>query len=1006
MKYLVFSLISLVTFAFYGCGTNEKEKVVYVDREVIVEVPVEKEVSSDQGNDDSANNNNNGGDNGGEDGAALTEVNLQGSLAVSGAGALAIGLVNAPPVFSLVNDSTHTIYCTTFEDEPVACSAAVGSDGKFNSKCKGYAGKTFGCFLRKGSKTLTTIEFSGESSMVAGAGNLVSNITYDEETGLARAKIDQEQSSALSADAIAAALKSTGLKQTTLASMTGTWDVECVNDDTKGISCDTQVVTAVDTTKNFCAKDYYGNTIYIQCAEQGTGVDVPEGYCYDQWYYWDEVNMKSLPAYYDCSSMYAYCEEPAMAMMPECMEMKAKEPVTAPEKIYFSEFTDGDDKRKAALWESKARRDMCVHSGATEAKPAFGLRVGDGSGDFYFFDFNLSTRSSLDGSIDQAVVDMIQHSDSHVQFLAKKILSMSKSRESWRIDQCDNSPYGDTDNTGESCKFRLEEIETYTWEEWDPNTGEYKTVTQNSPIWWYDINDFDSNTNDWKTDVSGDGYSSEVVQCTFDAADGSGLPFCPPYASSAGKYTQYFKTDANGNKLRLMLVCKVTQSYGDSNSYSWLQQSAAPSDTLTGSGGAIDLMADASGCGAPYSSGPLANIPEIQLESMRRVALEFSLSRNYQFDKDYLCHGVDTEDSWNFNQCDSIGYGEAGYQLCWETWNFSSQLGLSKSNTTGTFFQGCTNPTDLTQTDCENNAGQWNYNTQTTSISNWDAFFYESCANLDGTVKTAFDTWAADSSNQTNIDGLVNACRDFLTTGGSNAINLDRQKALMKQVAMRYEWMPAKALACSAPSTAAQTKILAGIENSCMADASLNMFCDYNGNCMSSLRCNGSGEGGKCYKDGEFIGLIPGRLGSMDVKLRTSGAFELSETVQDRWTQWSTTENKEETCDATRTIVLNSQKKNDDEFKAIYKTSEKMDCETKETGTCSDDSYKTKAECQANAATWTESQSSVGAGAAAGTQTTGGGGGAQATKFERATMGDMLFNLKLRRCADSSCSEY
>jgi hypothetical protein len=222
---------------------------------------------------------------------------------------------------------------------------------------------------------------------------------------------------------------------------------------------------------------------------------------------------------------------------------------------------------------------------------------------------------------------------------------------------------------------------------------------------------------------------------------------------------------------------------------------------------------------------------------------------------------------------------------------------------------------------------------------------------------------------------------------GNRLAKLNTEVALARGLAMRWEWMPTKAIACSA-SPAARAKVLNGLAASCMADASLNMFCDFSGNCMSSLRCNGSKASGKCFRDGEFVGNIPGRMGFMDLKLRSGGAFELNELVQDRWNQWNFSKNKNETCETTRNILANSQKKSDTEFVGVLKTTEKMECAVDET-----------------AATSTAGPAGSAGGAGAGTPGSS-GNQAQATNFDRAMMGDTLQKLRFRKCANLTCSEY
>ncbi|MEZ4743614.1 MAG: hypothetical protein R3B45_14410 [Bdellovibrionota bacterium] len=1114
-------LILLATLLSVLSCNKEKEKIVYVD--VIKEVEVIKEVSTQQEMATSTETLSTSSTSSSSTSTSTSQdIMLTGSLAIDGSSA-GLGLTS----FGLAATSaSHSIYCTTFEDSPIACVADV-VNGEFSKSCENYAGKTFGCFLRKDGTTLTTIEFGGDTSLVTGSGTLKSSVVFDSKTGLARAKIDEEASTELASDAIAQAMKAQGVTKTKLPDMSGTWNIDCVNDPEAGMYCnledDPNYSTAVDTSGKYCflsaSVSMMGKDMYVECSSGG--VDVPAGFCYDEYAYWDQNLQKTVPGYHDCSSDYAYCSDPAMAMMPECIEKQGNsQPAEIPTSMYLSQYEDPvTGNVKIGLWESKDRRDACISTNGSENNPSFGLKLADGS-NFSLFEFNLSTKSAMDASIDLAIDNMYNSSNPDHKYIAQKIISMGATREAWRVDQCKNSPYKDASNTpidtleddpnnqgqkiqSATCKFRLEEFETYTWEDW--STGSPISRTESYTRWWWDVHEFNSNiSGNWSTSDNPFGVIKETVLCTFDASDGSGKPFCPSYASAAGTYNQYYKTDANGKKSRLMLVCRVEQ-----DSWDWLQQSAAPSDVMSD---AINALKDANGCSPLYSgSNVLAGLPEVQIESVRRVALELSLSKNYRFDTANLCHGVETAASWTFNRCNNMSYGDNGYQLCWENYNFQSKLGMSQDYTAGSYYNGCSNPAYSDQASCTNpandsqstwylsgfscsnsmyydkfgceNSGatwqaqyqcsdgfssnetdclasttpnQWNssgycsdssklnaidchaskvtavwngsscsngYSTDQTSceaslapvntwttnsgsswISTWDSYFYEICAGFsDATnVASAYDDWMNAGKPESGylVEDLVDSCRTYLNSGTS-AQKLAKQKNVAKQAAMRMEWMPTKAIACGAPTTSIKDTLMNGLDQSCMADASLNMFCDYSGNCMSSLRCNGSGEGGKCYKDGSFVGNIPGRMGFMNLKLRSGGAFELSETKEDRWKQWNITDNKEEICDATRTMVLNSKKVGNDEFNSVFKTTEKMECVSKEMGTCSDTTYTSKAECESNSGNWTEISNT-----ANNSTSQQGSNSASATNFDRAGMGDLLKKLTFKRCADTSCSEY
>ena len=406
---------------------------------------------------------------------------------------------------------------------------------------------------------------------------------------------------------------------------------------------------------------------------------VPEGYCYSEWMESDD-NGNGSPGYYYCQVDESYCADSAMAHMPECQQQAAQESPTVPESIFLSSYTNsktGDV--KIALWNKKSDRDACVTSSSSEAKPSFGLKVRNAAGDDYdFYSFNFSTKDSMGGSIDE-MLDQMSNGDATNKYIAKRIIDMGETRESWRVEQCSNSPYSDETN----CKFRLEEFESHTWEDW--SSGSPVSVTEKYSKWWWDVNDFDNNTsNNWsETTISG--LSSETVQCTFDATDGSGLPFCPPYASTSGSYTQYYKT-INNEKSKLMLVCKTTQSYGSGSSYSYLQQHIAGSDVRST---AVSQMDGASGCDATYASDSghiLAGIPKIQIESIRRIAMELALSKNYKFDESTLCEAYEpANEATFFSSCDSLSHDDPGKQLCYTKYNFTNDLGMDYINSHSVF---------------------------------------------------------------------------------------------------------------------------------------------------------------------------------------------------------------------------------------------------------------------------------------------------------------------------------
>lgn len=180
----------------------------------------------------------NGGGGGSGGGApANTDLVLAGSLNLIGSGN---GANLTGPSFGLAATDGYDIYCVTFEDDPLACKAEIDSAGAFDKTCADYAGKAFGCFLRKDNKTVGDIVFDQggdedeDSQLVAGAGTLKVAVNFDPELGVATAVVDKEASSALAADKIAEMKAIKGADDTSLPNMTGTYAIEClgVEDET------------------------------------------------------------------------------------------------------------------------------------------------------------------------------------------------------------------------------------------------------------------------------------------------------------------------------------------------------------------------------------------------------------------------------------------------------------------------------------------------------------------------------------------------------------------------------------------------------------------------------------------------------------------------------------------------------------------------------------------------------------------------------------------------------
>jgi hypothetical protein len=140
----------------------------------------------------------------------------------------------------------------------------------------------------------------------------------------------------------------------------------------------------------------------------------------------------------------------------------------------------------------------------------------------------------------------------------------------------------------------------------------------------------------------------------------------------------------------------------------------------------------------------------------------------------------------------------------------------------------------------------------------------------------------------------------------------------------------------------------------------------------------------------------------MDLKLRVNGAFELSETKKDRWMQYNWQKNRSETCDLTRSTIINARVggnlSNVSEFKTVYKTKEDETCEG--AGQCSDQAFATKFDCETAGKTWTEIQN---AGSTNGTGTAAGAMD-QSFQFKKQGLSDVFNRINFEKCANHDCA--
>ncbi len=941
----IISMLSIAQIFSFACEQKEKLVYVEVEKEVIREVEVEKagsetttvdttttsETTATTPSTTATSTSTTGGLT-----LASANVTLQGDFTI---GSLAVNLDENNRSFKVYKKkksnlrvrtaSDYKLFCTTFEDVPKACSINLTEDGSYEGVCENFAGTSFGCFLRNGEETLTTLEFGSDTSMVSGAGKIKSAIVYDPDKKSAQAVIDEEESTALAPENVADALKANNAVTTEIGNITGGWKLTCLENSASGMNC-----TSASTTTSTTA-DPYGTV----------------GGSYDT----------AIP-------------DPAMTSGGSSATQNKKE---LPDSLFLSVFDQG---KRVALWESKDRHDKCIASTMDasgyfkEQEPGFGLKFDD-----VLYAYRFDNRDLLYASIDKAVFNLYNSGADGAEVI-NNIIRQTDMRNSWVKDQCKpaNNPYANSSN----CKLALEKTETSTYTDYYT-----KQVVSYSWTTWPTAEDFDA---------AGFAYTGtireESTDCTFDITDGSGKPFCPAHADSMGTYSTYYGKDANNNDARLMLACKLSYTYGSSSNtytYSWINQVPSPDNTLAD---AVTFMNDNQGC-STYTydkpgSHPFNGKIQKMVKEYRRTMLDLANTSNYYSDLTNLCGDVVVDEgTWNFAQCQDLENSmmngsmtggnqqrPPGLMLCWQKWNFS-YLGLIEDR------------------DESNNWVSGKYRSDTDgnlkyrTVDNDRWFLGENCADDLNTFDAAVVGVAtSDPAYEAAKIALYHACQK--TTGsidGTDVPSLSGQIAFARQTALKWD-IPAKTLICGSSSASLTNKVLASAQNSCMPDVYLMPFCDMTGNCMEALRCPGSSSGGKCFKSGEFVGQIPGRLGLMTLKPRVNNAFEMTQISLDSWNMWNNSSQKMETCEMTSTTILNARKKSASEFDTIFKVTQNEACEEQAAATDT-------------AGTGTTSTNT----STAGTTSAGSGGNTSGTMAKQ-SLGNILKKFNFKKCAQDDCS--
>lgn len=104
-------------------------------------------------------------------------------------------VIAGEPVVELI-DSGYNIYCETYGQPPSACIIQPGDvDGEtgkspFSQDCESFAEVNFGCFVRVDKVTYASVAFDVAPTLFARVGELVIDIEYDANTGIARGVVD------------------------------------------------------------------------------------------------------------------------------------------------------------------------------------------------------------------------------------------------------------------------------------------------------------------------------------------------------------------------------------------------------------------------------------------------------------------------------------------------------------------------------------------------------------------------------------------------------------------------------------------------------------------------------------------------------------------------------------------------------------------------------------------------------------------------------------------------
>lgn len=852
-----------------GCQPKVKEKIVIERVEVPVEVEKIVEVFKDPVTGeitpvDVAN---------GETEVVAIDSDIKFS------GSLAISVVDTGPsarfTRATAQASDYALNCVTSTDTPTAFQvpvvAAANGDLSFSGTLENFGGVSFGCFIMNKGQFKAPIVFDADSNLVAGGGDLVSNIEFNPSTKTANAAIDMDKSTALTPANIDAAMKSKGVSATTLANISGTYKLTC-DENFSGMSC--------------------------------SGAQ------------------------------------------------------SVPDKLFFAQFSQGTDKMVAA-WKDKASHDKCVPSGtaSTDANPAFGLRFGTGGSELMMA-MNFTNESTLNGSIDSAFAALKGSADADFRDFAAALENNAKSRESWKTEFCALNPFIDT-----NCKLIIGEYESYTYLDW----ATQKEVTYTYPKYFDDIAFANA------TDFSGTAKQNDVP-CAVHWTNNKDI--CPAGTTvdenGIGSYKAYFTAVAGvagaaTEDKRLRLLCKdPTQS--------WVRyQENAKAGTRSA---AVTAASASYGCNK-ISGGLMNNWYEIERNAMRNVFTETAANiANRGTD---LCKHYAVPTDFTFKSCASMNTDQLMY-MYWEpekpTWitsemdTVAQNLGMSYQ-----YYDAADRSTLELCRMVKNNLSSWMMKVNDTSgqieadgvgvPSITDSYFGQfGCP-------TAYGVYTANIG--TPMDGA--ACATEFT---ALSVSAQVEKLLKYRTGT---WDPVRYSACTSMDTAVRAKFTTGLANTCMPSSRISYMCDNSGNCLSSLRCDGT-KGGKCVDDnGTFIGRINNRISAMNLREKTGGAFEMSSTASDKWMAWDVQTSKMKMCSLTNEVIITARMDAlGADFNSFYKEKIKQVCEEPAAGSEGEGGNNTTG------------------------TVAGGGAGGENKGAESLPEVDLLMKLRFKKCANETCT--